>query len=51
MRKKLIPKNKNGFDWILFFQNLEKQKAHNRLSRKADGRVKNREIYSDKQLL
>ena len=51
MRKKLILKNKNGFDWTLFFQTQEKQKAHNKLSRIADGRVKNREIYSDKQLL
>ena len=51
MRKKLIPKNKNGFDWILFFQTREKQKAHNKLLRIADGRVKNREKYSDKQLL
>ena len=43
--------NKNGFDWILSYQILERQKAHNTLSKIADGRVQNREIYFYKQLL
>ena len=51
MRKKSISTSKNGLDWILFYQIQERQKARNRLSKIADGRVQNREIYFYKQLL
>ena len=43
--------NKNGFDWISSYQIRERQKARNRLSKIADGRVQSREIYFYNQLL
>ena len=44
--KKSISKNKNGLDWILFYQIQERQKVRNRLSKIADGRVQNEKHIS-----